>query len=71
MMKFFDRTPEQQEVIRKAYQFEAEAIEAMRAGHDAIADENPWFRKVLAMPEGREVWKAIDVAIEMAYGEAE
>lgn len=63
MTTFTQRTTEQQNIIRKAYDFEIEAI----ANGDS--SRNPWFDTIMAMPDGEELWEAINVAIEMACGD--
>jgi len=68
MMKFFDRTPEQQEVIRKAYQFEVDAIDVLQSGGSG-SDRNPWFDEIHSWVDGRETWLAINDALEMAYAD--
>lgn len=60
MTTFTQRTIEQQDIIRKAYDFEIEAIE------NCDSSRNPWFDTIMAMPNGEELWEAINVAIEMA-----
>ena len=61
MKNFVERTAAEQEVIRKAYDFEIMAIEANNA------NINPYFEMIKAMENGEEIWKAIDTAVEMAY----
>lgn len=61
MIKFTDRTKSEQDIIRKAYQFEMEAIE------NCDAATNPYFYTIKAMEEGEDVWEAINVAVEMAF----
>lgn len=60
MTTFTQRTIEQQDIIRKAYDFEIEAIA------NCDSSRNPWFDTIMAMPNGEELWEAINVAIEMA-----
>ena len=60
MTTFTQRTTEQQNIIRKAYDFELEAIA------NCDSSRNPWFDTIMAMPDGEERWEAINVAIEMA-----
>lgn len=57
MTTFFNRSIEEQEIIRKAYDFE---IEAIRSGSSA---RNPYFETLTAMG----VWEALNEAVEMAF----
>jgi len=61
MTTYFNRTIEEQELIRKAYEFEVEAIRRNSA------ERNPFFNAVLSMDDGEEVWKNINFAVEMAF----
>lgn len=61
MTTFTQRTSAQQEIIRKAYNFEIEAI----AKNDS--SRNPWFDTIKAMPDGEALWEAINEAVEMAF----
>jgi len=54
---FTDRTPAEQEIIRKAYEFEIAAIEA------ESSERNPYTKILRAMG----LWEALDEAVEMAY----
>lgn len=56
-MTYFNRTTEEQEIIRKAYDFEIEAIEK------DSAKCNPYKEAVQTMG----LWEAIEEAIEMAF----
>ena len=56
MTTYFNRTPAEQEIIRKAYDFEIEAIA------QNSAERNPYFEAVKAMG----LWEAINEAVEMA-----
>ena len=58
MKAYFERTTEEQEIIRKAYDFEIEAI------RKNSWDENPYGDAVRAMG----LWEAINEAVEMHYG---
>ena len=60
MTTFTQRTTEQQDIIRKAYDFEIEAIE------NCDGSRNPWFDIIKAMPDGDALWEAINEAVEMA-----
>ena len=57
MTTFFNRTTTEQELIRKAYDFEIEAI-----AQDST-ECNPYKEAVKAMG----LWEAIEEAIEMAF----
>lgn len=61
MTTFTQRTTEQQDIIRKAYDFEIEAIE------NCDSSRNPWFDTIKAMPDGDTLWEAINEAVEMAF----
>lgn len=61
MITFTQRTPAQQDIIRKAYDFEIKAIA------EGNSSRNPWFDTIKAMPDGDALWKAIDEAVEMAF----
>lgn len=56
MTAFFNRTPAEQEIIRKAYDFEIEAIA------NNSTERNPYAPAVKAMG----LWEALNEAIEMA-----
>lgn len=58
MKTFFERTPAEQEIIVKAYEFEVAAIEA------ESTERNPYIEAVKAMG----LWEALNEALEMAYG---
>lgn len=60
-MMYLDRIATEQELIRKAYDFEVEAI----ANLDNT--KNPYFDAIHAMADGEEVWEAISEAVEMAF----
>ena len=62
MTTFTQRTTEQKNIIRKAYDFEIEAIA------NCDSSRNPWFDTITAMPDGDILWEAINVAVEMACG---
>lgn len=57
MTTFFNRTPAEQEIIRKAYDFEVEAIA------NNSTERNPYAPAVKAMG----LWEALNEAVEMAY----
>lgn len=57
MKTFFERTPAEQEIIAKAYEFEVAAIEA------ESTERNPYIEAIKAMG----LLKALDEALEMAY----
>ena len=54
---FINRTPAEQEIIRKAYDFEVAAIEA------ESSERNPYAAVMQAMG----LWEALNEAVEMAY----
>ena len=56
MTTFFNRTPAEQEIIRKAYDFEIEAIQ------NDSAERTPYADAIQAMG----LWEALNEAIEMA-----
>lgn len=57
MTTYFNRTIEEQTIIRKAYEFEAEAIRNMSS------EPNPYLEAVRAMGLG----EALNEALEMAF----
>ena len=57
MKTFFERTPAEQEIIAKAYEFEIEAIET------ESTERNPYLKDIRAMG----LWEAFNEAVEMAY----
>ena len=57
MTYYFERTPVEREIIRKAYRFEIEAIE------NDSTERNPYFEAMKAMG----LWEALNEAVEMAY----
>ena len=57
MTTYFNRSASEQELIRKAYDFEVEAIEK------GSAEPNPYREVVKAMG----IWEAIEEALEMAF----
>ena len=57
MTTFWDRTPVEQEIIRKAYDFEIEAIEKNSW------ENNPYINAIKAMG----LREALNEAVEMAY----
>ena len=56
MKTYFDCSTTEQEIFRKAYNFEIEAIE------NNSTERNPYFEKIQSMG----VWEAFNRAIEMA-----
>lgn len=58
---FFNRTTAEQEIIRKAYEFEMEAIA------NCDSSRNPYADKIKAMPDGKDLWEGINQAVEMAF----
>lgn len=61
MITFAQRTPAEQDIIRKAYDFEVMAI----ANSDS--SRNPYHDAIKAMDEGDAVWEGINLALEMHY----
>ena len=57
MNTYFNRTAAEQDIIRKAYDFEIEAIT------QNSSERNPYFETVKAMG----LWEALNEAIEMAF----
>lgn len=57
MTTFINRTPAEQEIIRKAYDFEVAAIEA------ESSERNPYAEALQAMG----LWEALNEALEMRY----
>lgn len=57
MKKYHERTNEEKEIIRKAYEFEIQAIET------DSAERNPYADTVKAMG----LWEAINIAVELTY----
>lgn len=61
MTTFFNRPVTEQELIRKAYDFEVKAIE------EDSSEPNPFRKAVLALIDGSAVWEGINEALEMAF----
>lgn len=61
MKSFTERTIREQEIIRKAYQFEVMAID------NDIDDINPYVKTIREMEDGEEILEAINVALELKY----
>lgn len=57
MTLFFNRTPAEQEIIRKAYDFEIEAIK------NGSSDRNPYA----TILQNMGLWEAVNEAVEMAF----
>jgi len=57
MTTFFNRTTAEQEIIRKAYDFEIKAIEK------GSSERNPYTEAIKAMG----LWEALNEAVEMAF----
>lgn len=57
MTTFINRAPAEQEIIRKAYDFEVAAIEAENS------ERNPYAEALQAMG----LWEALNEALEMRY----
>lgn len=62
MKNFYERTEAERNIIRKAYEFEIEAIENLDPMVDSPA--NPYMKDIKAMG----LWKAFNEAVSMAYG---
>jgi len=60
MKRFYERTDLEKSIIRCAYQFEIWAIE------NESSDTNPYYDRILAMEDGKEVWGSIDDAVSMS-----
>lgn len=61
MIRFTERTEREQTLIRRAYEWEVDAINREDAGR------NPYYDGIIALREGRELWEAIDEALWLAY----
>lgn len=61
-MMYYNRPIEEQEIITKAYQFEAKGIE------ECDSTPNPWVDEILAWEDGETIWEAINEALELQYG---
>lgn len=61
MITFAERTENEKDIIRKAYRFEIEAIEELNF------ERNPYFNAIKAMEDGKDIWEAINIAIELKY----
>lgn len=57
MKTFYERTPAEQEIIAKAYEFEVTAIET------ESTERNPYAKTLKAMG----LWETLNEAVEMAY----
>lgn len=57
MTTYFNRTPAEQEIIRKAYDFEIEAIK------NGSSDRNPYA----TILQNMGLWEAVNEAVEMAF----
>ena len=57
MTNFFNRTVNEQQIIRMAYEFEIQAIE------NCDTSPNPYKEAIVNMG----LWEAINEAVEMAY----
>ena len=57
MKTYFERTTTEQDIIRKAYEFEIRAIE------DLSYEPNPYFKDLKALG----LWEAINEAVDMNY----
>lgn len=61
MTTFFNRSAAEQELIRKAYDFEIKAIE------EDSTKPNPFCKAVLALADGFALWEGINQALEMTF----
>lgn len=61
MKSFYERTAEVQELIRKVYRFESDAIRA------TSSEPNPYIPQLLAHEDGAELLEAINEALEMEF----
>lgn len=61
MTNYYNSPIVAQTIIRKAYDFEVEAIRT------DSTEPNPWKAKVLALEDGEAIWEAINEALEMAH----
>ena len=59
-MMYIERTTREQNIIKKAYDFEIKAIE------EGDSSRNPWFDEIHTWVDGKEIWEAINVAVELA-----
>lgn len=68
MTAYFDRTREEQEIIRKAYEFEINGIKAILDFEDFEygSRPNPYFEDIKKMDNWENLWEAISDAVEMA-----
>ena len=60
-MMYFNRPQTEKDIIKMAYDFEINAIE------ECDATRNPWFDEIQTWKDGKDVWSAINDAVEMAY----
>lgn len=63
MILFWERTTQEQIIVRKAYEFEVFCIEQ----DSPLTTKNPYREAILQMQEGNIVWEAINIALEMKY----
>lgn len=61
MTDFIRLTKETENITRKAYKFELEAIK------NGDSSKNPYFDALMALPDGKALWGAINFAVEMAF----
>ena len=66
-MTYFARNNFEKDTIRRAYEFEINAIEFMKTTGQIDNRPNPYKETVLSMADGEKVWEAIEEAIEMAF----
>lgn len=61
MTTWTQRTKAEQTLIRNAYNFEMEAIRV------ESSEINPYFDEIMSLSDGKELWEAVNVAVEMAF----
>lgn len=65
-MNFNNRSTVEQELIRKAYDFEAEAIRLLSKTSEDLGP-NPWLAELRALPDGQMLYEALNEALELAF----
>lgn len=61
MLKFWERSKEERELIKNAYAAEIELIDSLSS------DTNPYYKELLKLSDGKDIWEAINFAIELKY----
>lgn len=59
-MMYAEKTTQEQATIKNAYDFEIKAIE------ENNSSRNPFFDEIMEWKDGKEVWEAVNVAVELA-----